>query len=108
MLAARRVGGRALIVILVLIVAGFILGPLVWLAAHAFATEWRYPSLLPSGLTLDWWRTVFADPGLFSSMRNSLFFAPVTVLVSAIVCLPAAYAFSRFDFPGRRFFLVGL
>jgi putative spermidine/putrescine transport system permease protein len=24
------------------------------------------------------------------------------------VCLPAAYAFSRFDFPGRRFFLVGL
>jgi putative spermidine/putrescine transport system permease protein len=105
---ARRAGGRALLVILVLIIAGFILGPLIWLAAHAFATEWRYPNLLPSGLTLDWWRTVFADPGLFSSMRNSLFFAPVTVLVSAVVCLPAAYAFSRFDFPGRRFFLVGL
>lgn len=106
--ASRTVAGRAVVVILTALVAVFILGPLLWLGAHAFATEWTYPNLLPEGLTLDWWRVVFEDSELFSSMQNSLFFAPVTVLVSAIVCLPAAYAFSRFDFPGRRMFLVGL
>ncbi|WP_163541984.1 ABC transporter permease [Occultella kanbiaonis] len=106
--AARTLGGRILTAVLVVLVAAFILGPLLWLGMHAFATRWRYPSLLPEGLTLDWWRVVFAEPELFAAMQNTLFFAPVTVLVSALVCLPAAYAFSRFSFPGRRLFLVGL
>ncbi|WP_105566032.1 ABC transporter permease [Microbacterium halophytorum] len=104
----RRTAGRVVSGALIAIVACFILGPLVWLAMHAFATDWTYPNLLPDGLTLDWWRVVLSDPGLFASIQNSLFFAPVTVIVSAVVCLPAAYAFSRFDFPGRRVFLVGL
>ena len=104
----RRISGRVLAPALVLLVAGFILGPILWLAAHAFATSWTYPNLLPDGLTLDWWRVVFSDPSLYSAIQNSLFFAPVTVLLSAVICLPAAYAFSRFDFPGRRFFLIGL
>ena len=106
--SVRRGAGRVIVGVLIVAVACFILGPLVWLAAHAFATEWNYPALLPDGLTLDWWRVVFADPALFASIQNSLFFAPLTVIVSAVVCLPAAYAFSRFDFPGRRVFLVGL
>ncbi|MBF4636055.1 ABC transporter permease subunit [Agreia pratensis] len=93
---------------LFVVVAVFILGPLLWLAAHAFATSWDYPSLLPAGLTLDWWAVVFNDAELGAAVRNSLYFAPLTVLVSAVVCLPAAYAFSRFEFPGRRIFLVGL
>lgn len=104
----RTVGGRILAAVLILLVVGFILGPLVWLGLHAFATSWTYPRLLPDGLTLDWWGVVFADPGLFGAMQNTLFFAPVTVIVSAVVCLPAAYAFSRFSFPGRRVFLIGL
>lgn len=90
------------------VVAVFILGPLLWLAAHAFATSWDYPSLLPAGLTLHWWSVVFGDAQLGAAVRNSLYFAPVTVLVAAVICLPAAYAFSRFEFPGRRVFLVGL
>lgn len=105
---SRRLGGRILTAVLVLLVAVFILGPLVWLGMHAFATRWRYPSMLPEGWTLDWWRVVFAEPELFGAMQNTLFFAPITVLLSAVICLPAAYAFSRFSFPGRRFFLIGL
>lgn len=104
----RRIGARVLTGALVVVVATFILGPLVWLGMHAFATQWSYPNLLPDGLTLEWWRLVFAEPELFGAMQNTLFFAPVTVVLSAIICLPAAYAFSRFSFPGRRIFLVGL
>lgn len=105
---ALLLGRRAATAVLLVLVAVFVLGPLLWLAAHAFATRWTYPSLLPDGLTLHWWSVVLEDAQLGAAVRNSLYFAPLTVLVSAVVCLPAAYAFSRFDFPGRRLFLVGL
>src|SRR5437667_7684441 len=32
--------------------------------------------------------------------------APTVTLLSALICLPAAYAFARFQFPGRRFLLL--
>ncbi|MEE9095248.1 ABC transporter permease [Pseudarthrobacter phenanthrenivorans] len=94
-----------LFVILMLV---FILGPLLWLGVRAFAGNWTFPNLLPDDWTLRWWQVVFNDGALGIAVQNSLFFAPLTVLVSAVICLPAAYAFARFDFPGRRFFLISL
>jgi putative spermidine/putrescine transport system permease protein len=102
--ALRRLLGLLLIVLL----AVFILGPLFWLAIRAFAVDWSYPSLLPTGWTLSWWGKVFDDPGLAGSIRLSIVFAFVTIVVSSVVCLPAAYAFARYTFPGRRVFLIGL
>lgn len=104
----RTVGRRAAPAALVALLALFVLGPLMWLFVHAFAGTWRYPDLLPSGWTLRWWRAVADNPDLRTSMRLSLVFAPVTTVLSAAICLPAAYAFSRFEFPGRRVFLVAL
>ncbi len=104
----RRLALNALLTILLVAVVLFILGPLIWLAVRAFATDWRYPNLAPEGWTLDWWHKVFADGQLSAAIANSLTFAPLTVLVSAIVCLPAAYAFGRHEFWGRKVFLVGL
>lgn len=98
----------ALTVVLMVALLVFVVGPLAWLAIRAFATTWTYPNLLPDGWTLKWWRTVFADARLFSSIRLSLAFAFTTLAVASLICLPAAYAFARFDFPGRRFFLIGL
>lgn len=86
----------------------FVFGPLLWLGAHAFVTTWTYPDLLPDGLTLRWWKVVLDDPNLAAAVQNSLTFAPLTVLASAVVCLPAAYAFARYDFFARRTMLIGL
>jgi putative spermidine/putrescine transport system permease protein len=86
----------------------FILGPLLWLAVHAFAQSWTFPNLWPSGWTLRWWQTVFSDKALGVAVQNSLVISPLVVLFSAVICLPAAYAFARFDFFARRTFLVGL
>lgn len=94
--------------LLLLLLALFILGPLVWLSIHAFAGRWTAPALLPQQWTMGSWKTVFSDPGLLDSMRLSFTFAPVVTAVSAIVCLPAAYAFARFRFPGRQALLVSL
>lgn len=98
----------ALVVLFVVLMVVFILGPLLWLGVRAFAGNWTFPNLLPDDWTLRWWQVVFNDGALGVAVQNSLFFAPLTVLVSAIICLPAAYAFARFDFPGRRFFLISL
>lgn len=107
-LSARRALTGVLVVVFGLALAVFIVGPLLWLAVRAFATNWTYPNLAPDGWTLKWWELVFSDNALGVAVQNSLFFAPLTVLVSALICLPAAYAFARFEFPGRRFFLIGL
>ena len=54
------------------------------------------------------WSQVFHDPNLSHSMKLSFEFAPVVTVVSAAICLPAAYAFSRYKFPGRRVLLISL
>lgn len=97
------VGGLAVVALSL-----FVFGPLVWLAVRAFVTQWEFPSLGPQGWTLEWWRKVFADDQLSNAVHNSFSFAAMTVAASALICLPAAYAFGRFNFPGRRFFLVTL
>lgn len=99
---------RALTVAAVALIGLYVLGPLLWLAPHAFATTWRSPSLLPDGLTLDWWGEVLGDPRFVAAVGNSVRFALLSTVASCLVCLPAAYAFGRLRFPGRTILLVGL
>ncbi len=86
----------------------FILGPLFWLAIRAFVTGWTFPNLLPDGLTLQWWKVVADDGSLLEAIKNSLIISPIVVIISAVICLPAAYAFSRYEFFGRKTFLIGI
>ena len=105
---ARGVGRRALEAVLVVALLVFMVGPIVWLGLRAFSGLWRYPQLLPTQWTVNGWSQVFHDPNLSHSMKLSFEFAPVVTVVSAVICLPAAYAFSRYKFPGRRFLLISL
>jgi putative spermidine/putrescine transport system permease protein len=105
---ARGIGRRALEAILVVSLLVFMIGPIVWLGLRAFSGLWRYPQLIPTQWTVNGWRQVFDDPNLSHSMKLSFEFAPVVTIVSAAICLPAAYAFSRYKFPGRRFLLISL
>lgn len=105
---ARRIATTALVWVAVIVLAVFIAGPLVWLGVRAFATSWTYPNLLPDGWTFRWWAVVFQNRSLLVAIQNSFVLAPLTVGIAAVICLPAAYAISRVDFPGRRVVLVGL
>jgi putative spermidine/putrescine transport system permease protein len=104
----RSFAGQLLGAVLVLALVVFMLGPIVWLALRAFSGTWQYPQLLPSDWTLQWWRSVFDDKTLGHSILLSFEFAPVVTIASAVICLPAAYAFSRYSFPGRRVLLISL
>jgi putative spermidine/putrescine transport system permease protein len=99
---------KAFLAITMAALAFFILGPLLWLGVHAFVSNWTYPNLQPDGWTWHWWTKVFADSALKSSIRSSLIISPIVVLVSMVICLPAAYAAGRLHYAGRKTLLIGL
>lgn len=106
--SGSAVVGSVLRVVLFLAAAFFIVLPLAWLVLLSFSTSFTFPSLAPSSLTLGWWRAVFTSPGLLHSVELSVIIAPIVLAASMVICLPAAYAIGRFNFPGRRFVLLGV
>lgn len=56
----------------------------------------------PNQLSLDSFRSVFADQPFGRWVGNSLLVASATTVVGVFLACTAAYAFSRFRFPGRR------
>ncbi len=101
-------GVKIFLYIFMALMAVFILGPLFWLGIHAFVTNWTYPNLYPDGWTFHWWTRVFDDSALETAIRNSLIISPIVVIASMVICLPAAYAAGRMNYPGRRIFLIGM
>ncbi|MCY0880236.1 MAG: ABC transporter permease subunit [Firmicutes bacterium] len=104
----RRPVSQAIGTLLIVGFLIFIVGPLVVLLTWAFAKEWFYPALIPQAWTWSWWRIVLTTSHLGHSILLSFIFAPVVTTLSALICLPAAYAFARYSFPGRRWFMVSL
>jgi len=92
----------------IIFMAIFILGPLIWLAIRAFVTGWTFPNLFPDGFTLRWWKVIAGDESLLKAIRASLIISPIVVAISAAICLPAADAFSRYEFFGRKTFIIGI
>ena len=75
--------------------------PLVVVATWAFTNVWRFPSIIPQEFGLKFWYQTLARADVWNSITMSLTLATTVTLLSAIICLPAAYAFARLDFPGR-------
>ena len=99
---------RALGLILVFALSAFLLLPLATLLLWAFTDEWRYPSILPQAFSLRWWDWVLTNGDVGTAVRNSFITAPVVTLIAAVICLPAAYGFSRYRFPFRRALFISL
>ena len=90
-----------------LVVLGIlILGPMITVALWAFAERWRYPSLVPTVWGVCYWAETFSRADILSALPVSLALSLTVTLVSAVICLPAAYAFARLNFRGRQFLLL--
>jgi len=61
---------------------------------------------IPTEWTFDNYRVMLFEKPFLSWLKNSLFVAGFTTLSCMIVATSAAFAFSRFRFKGRQFFLV--
>jgi putative spermidine/putrescine transport system permease protein len=104
----KRIAGNTVTLLGIILLGLFILAPLIVLVIYAFAKAWFFPALLPQQWSFYWWGNVLSDGHFGHSVLLSFMFAPVVTLVSAVICLPAAYAFARYNFPLRRVFLVSL
>ncbi|MFY9741967.1 MAG: ABC transporter permease, partial [Candidatus Sulfotelmatobacter sp.] len=58
----------------------------------------------PQHLTLDWYRTLFADGPIWDSVLNSLQVALAAMGISLAFGIPAALALDRAQFPGKALF----
>lgn len=58
----------------------------------------------PQHLTLDWYRTLFADAAIWDSVFNSLQVALAAMGISLAFGIPAALALDRSQFPGKTLF----
>ncbi|MBK1793283.1 carbohydrate ABC transporter permease [Devosia sp. WQ 349] len=103
-----RWGGRLFLVFLV----GFTVMPMAWMLITSlktgFAAMQYPPQWWPTEPTLDnYWRLL--DPrgqvgqDFLRYFGNSVWVSVATTVLAVVVAVPAAYAFSRFRFPGRTF-----
>jgi glycerol transport system permease protein len=91
--------------LLLLLYVVFLVLPLYWLLNMSFKTNEEILgtfSLFPRNFTLDNYRHIFTDPSWYKGYFNSLYYVTLNTLISLIVALPAAYAFSRFTFVGDK------
>lgn len=80
----------------------FIALPLLVVGTWAFTEVWRYPSVIPQQFGLRFWGQTLARTDVWDALFLSLRLTATVTILSAIICLPAAYAFARMRFPGRN------
>ena len=105
MIFRRSKFNTILIYIILLIVTGITIYPVLWVLKVAFGgTSLLSTSLnlIPEKVSVDNFRIVFTQKPFFIWLRNSLIVALVTTWSSLFLATTAAYAFSRFKFPGQR------
>lgn len=94
----------------VLLIVLFAIGPYVWMLLTSLKPEADITAFpvryLPTTVTLEHYRTLLARTSFGLNMLNSLIVATGAMLLGLAVSVPAAYAFSRFRFAGRRLLMT--
>jgi spermidine/putrescine transport system permease protein len=85
------------------LVFAFIYLPIVVLIVYSFNRD-GVGGFPPRHLTLNWYRQLFADAAVWTSVLNSLIVAACSVALSLTLGLLAALALDRASFPGKSLF----
>lgn len=87
----------------------FVAFPLTWMVIASLTPANELftspPKMLPSTLTLNWYRETWQASDAPTYFMNSLIIGLSTTAVCMIVGVLSAYATTRFDFPGKNLFL---
>jgi len=97
-----RLRGSALVMTLYIL---FLLIPIYWLVNMSFKTNTEITStftLFPMDFTVQNYVTILTDPSWYMGYVNSIIYVTMNVVISLTVALPAAYAFSRYNFMGDK------
>ena len=95
----------------VLAILAFALAPYLWMVLTSIKPQAdlsRWPvQYLPSPATLDHYRELIGRTTFSVNLLNSMIIASGAAALGLAVSIPAAYAFSRFRFAGRRSLMTG-
>lgn len=83
----------------------FLMLPIYWLINMSFKTTNEILgvfSLWPIEFTLENYKTIFTDSTWYNGYLNSIAYVAMNTIISVLVALPAAYAFSRYSFLGDK------
>ena len=88
-----------------LVFAGF---PILWMVFSSLKSNMEIfalpPRLLPDEFTLTAYNAIFSNPVKIRFFINSYFVSGTVTLLTLLVAILAAYAFSRYDFPMKKAF----
>jgi multiple sugar transport system permease protein len=100
---ALRKGGVIVALVAGAVFAGF---PVLWMALSSFKANteiFEYPPrLITENFSFDAYTTIFTDPVKVRFFVNSYVVALSVTALTLLVAILAAYAFSRYEFPGKR------
>jgi spermidine/putrescine transport system permease protein len=85
------------------LVFGFLYLPIVTLIVYSFNSS-GVGGFPPHDFSLAWYRLLFADEAIWTSVLNSLLVAIAAVIISLGFGIPAALALDRANFPGKALF----
>ncbi|MGL5737176.1 MAG: carbohydrate ABC transporter permease, partial [Beijerinckiaceae bacterium] len=90
----------------VLVIVLFAIGPYVWMVLTSLKSEADIAAFpvryLPTEVTLQHYKMLLERTSFSGNLLNSFIVATGAVLLGLCVSIPAAYAFSRFRFFGRK------
>ena len=99
---------KVLLAIGIIIFLILVLFPLYWLAVNSLKTQSEIlagtPQLIPSEITFSNYTKVWEDAPLLKYFRNSLVITSPAMFLAVILAMISGYAFSRFNFPGKKVF----
>jgi multiple sugar transport system permease protein len=107
----RKIGtGDVVATVFMVLLLAFTAIPLLWMLSTSFKGSFEAlqqpPKWIPSEFRLEKYEMLLNPNGEIGEqflryMRNSLWVSLATTVLGVLVAVPAAYAFSRFTFPGR-------
>jgi multiple sugar transport system permease protein len=93
---------------LLLFLGGFFAGfPVLWMFLSSFKSNMNMfawpPKFIDDSFSFEAYQKILTDPAKIRFFLNSYFIASVVVVLTLVIGIMAAYAFSRFQFKGKEF-----
>ncbi len=109
----RRQRGRLLTYMVGILLALWILLPILFIGSMALTTPAQvraYPKSVLPFIPFSWdtMRFFLSSQGIIPGVINSVLVAVITLVLSTVIAAPAGYALSRYIFPGRNFFRLAI
>jgi hypothetical protein len=96
----------------IILIAGILIVafPFFWMVVTSFKTDGEAmqipPTILPKQWTVDAYRQIVSGLPFAKIYLNTILSTVVTTIGQVVICSMAAYAFARYEFPGKRFLFM--